>query len=752
MMKAAFFTLSVYLMAWSWGEAQVEIRSGEHSGFTRLVMYFDEAKIWQLGRIENGYGLRIDGAEQEFNLTEVFSFIPRSRILDIKVVPGGLNILSSCECHANAYNFRPGVVVLDIKTGSAPESSRFEASLEVKTIDAGKVPKLNLPSLTSLMTDAQPDKGDRTIELDERDSKSEALDGRWKNFDIANRHSHLERRLAERLGRALSEQLLTQNPSFTDQLLHNDFVAAVPDVVVENTESETPIENINHPHQALDNLQNVSIRSALDPRGEAREDISFGHCLGENYFSFESLKSDENVLHGLSVAREAFLDDLVSPSQKAVQMLVKSYLALGFGAEARQLLRMYSDDSLQASIHNSLASLVDRPEMGVAGDLRSQVDCNTDAALWALLAHGTDRPTGNVNEQAIVRTVSALPLHLRRQMVPTVSERLRRLGYEGSAAAVRETVLRAEEVQNTRLDLEVLQAEGEKKPESARNAQTDVLIVAAKPTSPVSELATASLLDELEEAGRFAPDSLLLQVASEIHTTRGSEHGQRLLNAYMTALGRRGLAQPAIDILSRLARSRFSGSYDLPNAADLFLQSLHNDAASGAFAIGAVAFEKGSGLNQVSTRVRNQVAARLDQLNLAEQANVYRPRNVLAATSELPFGAVGIAGRTTETLENRLPVIDQEEGDLKTRLSGAPGQLAWLLGEWNEAEQLLPDGARKRMASRMLDGQEPVDQSSVTANETNVSGQVTLSQTRAVLSRAADLRRDLVELGIMPEG
>lgn len=745
MMRTVILAVSVYLAAWSWGEAQVEVRSGEHPGFTRLVMYFDEPKNWDLGRIENGYGLRLQGEEQTFNLADVFSFIPRSRILDIEEVSGGLNILSSCECHANAYNFRPGVLVLDIKSGQPPEDARFEASLDVKQTAEESFPAAVLPDLVSLTTSVEPAKDIHATNIGDFDPELDVgvLQQNWANLDTVNRHSPLERQLAERLGRALSEQLLTPSAGSQERLLD---VADVAAVEMAKPVPEARIEITDGSHEVLDDLENVSVRSAMDPDTDTREKSDFGHCRSEKYFSLAQFDGAENNLQGLSSARAQFLDDLAAPSQASVQLLVKSYLALGFGAEASQVLELYSEAGLQAAIQRSLASLVDRPEMGVAGDLRSQVDCNTDAALWALLAHGTDKPNAPVNEKAIVRTISALPLHLRRHLVPTVSERLRRLGYKDSAAAVRETVLRAEDGPNMSLDLEVVQAEADDSSKLASDGQRDVLINAARPTSSVSELATASLLAELEEAGRFAPDALLLQVASEIHATRGSENGQRMLDAYMTALGRRGLSKPAVDILSRLDRSRFSEAYDLQAAADLFLEALQKEAPSGAFTIGAVDFEKGFDLDRVSTRVRTLVAGRLEQLNLSEQAAAFRPRRAIMVTSS------GAVGSRAGSLQNRLADDGTGQTNATEALSGAPGELAWLLEEWSEAEQLLPDGARKRMAARLVDYQNADVQTSATRNDSGFAGQVTLAQTRAVLTRATDLRRDLAELGIVPEG
>lgn len=107
---------------------------GEHADFTRLVVEARQAGDWRLGRAVDGYELQMAAAVTAYDVTRAFEKIPKDRITAVWRDPdsGRLRFSLACACHAIAFEFRPGIVVIDIRSGPPPESS-FEQPLDPET-------------------------------------------------------------------------------------------------------------------------------------------------------------------------------------------------------------------------------------------------------------------------------------------------------------------------------------------------------------------------------------------------------------------------------------------------------------------------------------------------------------------------------------------------------------------------------------------------------------------------------------------
>lgn len=104
---------------------EIAIRSGEHAGFSRIVLYFDKTVAWKVGRVAGGYEFRVDDGSLTYDTSNVFEKIPRTRMTALEDRGSGrLFIASNCDCHADAFEIRGAEVVLDIKDGAAPAYAR----------------------------------------------------------------------------------------------------------------------------------------------------------------------------------------------------------------------------------------------------------------------------------------------------------------------------------------------------------------------------------------------------------------------------------------------------------------------------------------------------------------------------------------------------------------------------------------------------------------------------------------------------
>src|SRR5690606_2074826 len=118
------------------------VTGGEHADFTRLVVEAKGSGDWRFGRSADGYELALGPAVTGYDVTAAFEKIPRDRIAAPWRDPQTwrLRFALACACHAIAFEFRPGIVVIDIRSGPPPEGSGFEAALDPSAAEPAEAP------------------------------------------------------------------------------------------------------------------------------------------------------------------------------------------------------------------------------------------------------------------------------------------------------------------------------------------------------------------------------------------------------------------------------------------------------------------------------------------------------------------------------------------------------------------------------------------------------------------------------------
>ncbi len=107
----------------------LRLRSGEHDGFSRIVITGGPSSGWTLRRGTEGYVFRSGRAGENYNLAGVFDLIPRDRIADLRHrADGALDIILGCDCHATAFATGSGAIAIDIADGPPSGANPFEAS------------------------------------------------------------------------------------------------------------------------------------------------------------------------------------------------------------------------------------------------------------------------------------------------------------------------------------------------------------------------------------------------------------------------------------------------------------------------------------------------------------------------------------------------------------------------------------------------------------------------------------------------
>lgn len=635
----------------------VALRSGEHADFSRLVLYFEDAPdSWALGRDEDGYRLEVNPAERVFDTSTVFDFIPRRRILDLRSREDGLAIDVTCDCHAEAFEHDKGILVIDIRDGPARPGSTFEKPLPApQTADNqnGKSdPSLPtqrlLPPFLPTATPIPP-----AIPF---------------NPPVRVVDSTLLQTLSETVARAASEGLATPSAAAkADAFLRAQDRPGAPGI-----EISTGLD-LADPHRMVPN--------SAEPRA----------CPASDLFDLRNWGSeDQSAGAFLLEARTDFLEDLEQPSDAAVVALAKAYLYLGFGAEAAQVLSAYPLPEEDRRWLSQIAAVLDDPGENEAEDLRQFVGCDTDVALWALLAsQAADADAGAPNQTAILQALSGLPLHLRRHLAPAVSQALRRAGLTEGATMARATVFRAVDDTDGAMDLERVRAE-----DPNMHGEADrILDHAAQGNDEIALSAMTEQMRRIAQSGGHLDEAGRIEVEARLHEAKGAPEANRLLEAYVAALAAQEDHAAALAYLQRIATSKHTDPGVLAAQINATLFSLAETASDGAFLVTAARLDPERVSATIETPVLGAILARLDALGFDAVANRLREKFPMAAavlTAEAPqagpetaivsFGAVAPSGSAEPNSETENPpppsALRRQAGDAADALPQRTGTSA----------------------------------------------------------------------------
>lgn len=122
-LRALAITATVLASLLVSGEARAQTivtRSGEHDGFSRLVMRLPNGADWSLTQSGRSATLNIGARDVVYDTSRVFNLIPRDRLQAIgQAAPGQpLRMDLGCNCEIRSYVQRDGYLVIDIRDGN----------------------------------------------------------------------------------------------------------------------------------------------------------------------------------------------------------------------------------------------------------------------------------------------------------------------------------------------------------------------------------------------------------------------------------------------------------------------------------------------------------------------------------------------------------------------------------------------------------------------------------------------------------
>jgi hypothetical protein len=416
--------LMVLFLAVGATEAQTaRVVSGEHDDFTRLVIELPAATDWQVGRLPLGYGFATASPDQPtYDLSRVWDRIARTRLQSLRVDPatGALQLSLACDCHVFPFEYRPGMIVLDIKDGAPPPGSSFEAALDT---DGAVATDDHVPVAT------EPASGD-VMAYDWRVDRSESPpDARAaRPLDLPTGSVSLD---------PLRDELLAQiSRGAADGIVD----MALPGKPAEHPDTEwgeLPWTTIH-----LGEAAGVEVR----PGGGVETVASGAECLADVDLDLSSWGNDMPPADLLSEARSSLFGEFDRLSPEATLRAVQIHLYLGFGAEARSYADLLDTDLPETlPFYVSMSHLIDG-ETDPQTPFAAMLGCDGAAALWAALAQDRLPAGSGVNTDAVLRGFLALPPHLRRHLGAALADKFLTRDDVEAARIVRDAIERSSQV------------------------------------------------------------------------------------------------------------------------------------------------------------------------------------------------------------------------------------------------------------------------------------------------------------------
>lgn len=698
------------------------LRSGEHDGFTRLVIDLPTPGTATLD--QNGREVSVTLAQPvaAFDLAGVFRRIKTDRIADLRAMDNGRGLMVTLACDCEARLFRAGdrMLAIDVSAATSARTATQQSTADPVagsgqdgTVSAGMAPVL--PLIPTRAPGPAPD-----LAVPDA-AQSEAL-------------RQAELRILEQLGRAASQGLLTPRTGTLDS------AARVRD-------SQPAVRDATMAPVAVPVLAQTARDAALS--GTVRADgytLAGRQCPTGGDFDVAQWGGTDFVT-GLGAWRTRQFGEFDKPDTEASRGLARHYIHYGFGAEARQALRLaaMTDATLL-----DMAAIVDGDTDQISGALSGLEGCDSAVALWAVLSAPRLRQP-NVDAAAVGRAFLALPEGLQQRLGPDLAQALTGSGAADAAEAAAMILRR--------------------------------LGMAGHGADPAVRLGEISLAAGSGDAGDLAPviasntalsaQALSQMIAAEVSAGRPVTGETAELAAAFAFEQRNGPDAAALgftEILARAAAGEFSVALSLAVSASLapgqlaqVFDLLTERAADHDF-VAQVMIHSALAVQLPADR-GNAVAERLLALGFADQAEP-----LLAA------GADGIDGQTRRLLRARVALAQSMPRRAEAELLGLEGPAADMLrarardmaGDFSAAARIYDslqansDGRRAdfragnwpELAARDASGLGDIARIKTAPAPDDIAG--VLARNRALLEESASVRdaleRMLNDLTVAPGG
>lgn len=713
MIRQAVALMATLIVAVPAQAETIVARSGEHDGFSRLVMRLPDNTNWSLTQAGKSATLKIGNPEAVIDTSQVFNRIPRTRLQSLEQNGAGnpLRIQLGCDCEIKSYVQKDGYLVIDIRDGKADEVYTASSGvLPLGTLPGGSGYRFNLSpgqvqeaqmgldlaaafagragSLGNGLQTVFPQQAgnpepivqppvvlpgplanlNQTIDQNQPEIALPTVD-LLLDMDETARAAAVnasEQRLLQQIGRATNQGLL-------DLVVTEVSDGSAPTSV-------SPLDTQDRPMSPLDHL---AVTTAVDREmglmpQQTQNSESPSHCSRTTELAVYNWGGESSFADQIGPLRSALFKEFDRVDLDEVLSLAKTYLYFGFGAEARTMLDMLPTGDARRDKLSAMAVLMDGGDLPITHPFAGQQSCDGDVAFWAALADGVLKK--NANAEAIQQTLARMPVHLRVHLGPEVSTLFAISGDQHMAASALRSVDRtgvedvpdinlaqaaiADMVGDTETVAEELKEELVERTENAPRALIDLISLSYK------------------ERKALSPDLPELVASYELEI-RDSELGAELRQAEVVALSLTGSFTEAFVALGKL--SERDGPIAHATAVEPVLTLLTERADDVTFLQYALIFTEEATATE-AVPVADIMTRRLLDLGFAQQAQSMLMKMALEPKDETRRLMMAEAALGLDLPHRALVELMGLDGPKANRLRA---QALWRNGEFGRASEYL---------------------------------------------------------------
>jgi len=270
----------------------------------------------------------------------------------------------------------------------------------------------------------------------------------------------------------------------------------------------------------------------------------------------------------LAEARQGLFGELDRVDTDVAIKLARTYLYFGFGAEAGETLKLLPKGDEEAAYLRTLASIMDGGDALDQNPLSGLTECEGETALWAALVAPMPPEGALPPADTALRTLNALPSHLRLLLAPKLHRVLLAYGNPDGASAT----LRSLERLPGDLTPAAKVAEAKGNLEKGKTEKgTQQLAEVAQGNAAQSPKALIALVDAKLKAKQPISAETAQLVEAYAQELRQSELGPDLRRVQILSLAQSGQFDAAYEKLDAQDTTE-----DIPLAAGLKQQVLRN--------------------------------------------------------------------------------------------------------------------------------------------------------------------------------
>lgn len=744
-MRWIAFILSALLLPLELHAQEVAILSGEHNGFSRLVLRVGDTANWELGRVEGGYEFRSASSDLQYDTSKVFQFIPRDRVADVEDRGDGrLFISSTCNCHIFAFEAGPRFVALDIRDGPATQDAlAFNTNLDSRR------PPNNEASTSSLIAPLPNAPGNTTTQADDGEASRETIalpltpsEGPRKLslpliFDGAGTFETEE--LVEEATQNNQDEKKEQRVQETEQALLEKISRAAtqglldadipePRSAQDYAEPATtaPENMLQPPERPITDDSHVSITTSVDRAsnsGQKNQTDRGQSCLPDRLFDINNWGDPVETGSEIGTYRSQIIGEFDEADGEGVTALVRHYIYITFGAEAIAVMERFPNEIERPDLLFMMAEIMDHGHATDAASIADQMACSGPVALWAAAAQPELYKYQQIDSAAVRLTFSMLPPHLRTYIGPILATKFLAIDDKVTADALRTSTSRLLETPTP--SLELLDARSE----LAENNTQEATEILDRVTPKTDDLLPDALIERVEASlaeGESVPNDVIELVESVGFEHRGTETGALLARTEIRALASAGRFKEAFLRLDGARRDGTAAGDTATNLNHEIFSLLVRNASDSIFITRAV--NRIPDAVKLDREERFKISKRLLNLGFPDQARVVLNGEgdlpqvddrllyaEIALAQEKPQIAVGyLAGLKSEEalqlLARAMSTAQDHDGSFATyaELGAVDQQMqqAWLGGMWDEVSRL-DDGTLGEASSLMLNEPSP---------------------------------------------